>query len=78
MSNKLTDSEIIRALECCNIFMVKHCVDCPLFEKNAISCEKRLGKLALDLINHLQEEKDILNKKLTDVYLMIDKLRGDS
>lgn len=53
---KPTDAEIIKALECCNKFMVKHCVDCPLFERDFKSCEKRLGMQALDLINRLQAD----------------------
>ena len=77
MTDKLTDSEILKALECCNIFMVKHCVDCPLFERNAISCEKRLGKLTLDLINRLQEEIERLKSMNQAKLDMIHDLRAD-
>ena len=50
MSNKLTDKEIAKALEQCE--MQQTCSYCPYFEK--LGCKKRLYKDALDLINRLQ------------------------
>ena len=44
--------------------MVKHCVDCPLFERDFISCEKRLGMQALDLINRMKSENERLKNDL--------------
>ena len=52
MPNKLTDSEIVKALEQCEIQQT--CSYCPYFEK--LGCKKRLYKDTLNLINRLQEE----------------------
>jgi regulator of replication initiation timing len=55
IDKKPPDSEIVKALECCNKYIIKRCMDCPLLKTDRlISCEKRLGVLSLDLINRLQ------------------------
>jgi hypothetical protein len=76
----MTDSEIVKALKCCLRNNYADCKNCPAKDLSTdyLECRSELRKLALDLINRLKKEKDILNKKLTDAYLMIDKLRGDS
>ena len=74
---KLTDSEIKQALEEQLNLMGYVTNGCYLDTAQSFQMYETL-RVSLDLINRLQEEKDILNKKLTDVYLMIDKLRGDS
>jgi hypothetical protein len=73
--DKLTDSEIVKALKelCDNAFKK---IENPIKRKEKIKIWDILCK-SLDLINRLQNEKDTLNKKLTDAYLMIDKLKGD-
>ena len=58
MDKKLTDSEIVKALECC---MNGHCDDCP-FKETREHCHN-LDSLILDLINRLQAK----NKKLTEI-----------
>jgi hypothetical protein len=63
MDKKLTDSEIVKAFQLATL-RAEH----PGF----VLCGQ-----VVDLINRLQKEKDTLNKKLTDAYLMIDKLKGD-
>ena len=76
---KMTDTEIVKVLEYCSN-PNNTCDKCILFNAKDDSCQcaSNLRLRALDLINRLQKEKDTLNRKLTDAYLMIDKLRGDS
>lgn len=54
MPNKPTDSEIIKALECCD-GSFDRCEECPLdnVNQNKLRCWE-LEKSALDLINRLQ------------------------
>lgn len=55
---KITDSEIVKALECCNTeYEDYQCPHCPLLHKG---CKKALVQNALDLINRLQAEKEEL------------------
>ena len=56
----LTDNEIMKALECCDIEN-KDCVECPL--QNKWSCDKVLSKNALDLINRLKTENNELKNR---------------
>lgn len=59
MDKKLTDSEIVKALECC-AKDIEPCVDCPATDKGEIQCFDIVKMSALDLINRLQTEKDNL------------------
>ena len=66
MPDKLTDKEIIKALEDmvdCNADNMKICNGCTL-DKYYPYCEKVSFELALDLINRLQAE----NERLKDLY----------
>ena len=56
LDNKLTDNEIIKALECCS---KKICKQCPNFSED-IECSEKLINLTLDLINRLQAENEEL------------------
>jgi len=48
---KLTDNDIIKALECCNTeYDDYQCPHCPMLHKG---CKKELIKQSLDLINRL-------------------------
>ena len=53
----LTDSEIVKALECCN-HIETDCELCPLYTTK--ECSKVMLDSTLDLINRLQEEKEAL------------------
>lgn len=57
---KMTDNEIIKALECC--VGNKGCDDCPLYAKE--SCFVVEEKALLDLINRQKAENERLNKKI--------------
>ena len=61
MPDKLTDSEIVKALECCANYKHTKCKGCPLGEDcmNVSICG-----LALDLINRLKEENESLYKTI--------------
>ncbi len=52
---RLTDSEIKEALECCDNCFCENCVYHP-----KINCREELSHDALDLINRLQAENEIL------------------
>ena len=57
MDNKMKDSDIIKALECCKSAIATDCKDCPLYNtaKNS-TCVTVLSENALDLINRQKEE----------------------
>ena len=62
----MTDTEIIKALECCTTKGAK-CSDCPAFKKVDRSDCKKYFRGAIDLINRQQaeiEELQIENKSL--------------
>lgn len=61
---KLTDKEIVKALECeieCNKGLKKHCIGC-LLQKHYPYCEEKVIEYALDLINRLQAENENYSK----------------
>lgn len=65
MEKRLTDNEIVKALECCGGLTSGWCDKCPMNVTK--ECEKDLSaleKLALDLINRLQAE----NERLRNAY----------
>ena len=70
MENKLTDNEIIKALECCipQHNNNKTCEDCPLDTHRAktdgLWCDTILMQNALDLINRQKAEIFALNARL--------------
>ena len=60
---KLTDNEIVKALEC----RVKgKCPECPYFHSYPCDKCKKLDKDALDLINHLQAENERLKDEVKE------------
>ncbi len=60
---KLTDSEIVKALECC---CVEHaCSKCPYAENNSCGCINGILKDALDYINRLETENERLNNNIS-------------
>ena len=66
MPDKLTDSEIVKALECCTTNGAS-CKDCPAFVKVDRSNCKKYFRGALDLINRLQAENDRKDKIYIDL-----------
>lgn len=71
----LTDNEIMKALECCDIEN-KDCVECPL--QNKWDCHLILRKNLVDFINRKTAENKDLFYKLTGVMHSVDKwLEGD-
>lgn len=64
---KLTDNEIIRALECCGD---KICSKCPAFSED-IECSEKNIKKAIDLITRQQAEIDEFMKE-TAITTLID------
>ena len=53
--NKLTDNEIVKALECCSTYKGK-CTDCPAFVKVDCSNCKKVLLGAVEIINRLQAD----------------------
>ena len=70
MTDKLTDAEVKKALECCS---EPYCNDnqCPLYKNtiNTKDCITQLSTNALDLINRLEGE----NKKNETIIRFADK-----
>jgi hypothetical protein len=58
--NKLTDEEIVKALECCTVDEVTDCENCPLLRE---SCAI-IRKYALDFINRQKAEIERLTKRI--------------
>ena len=71
---KLTDSEIVKALECCANYKHTKCKGCPLGENcmNVSICS-----LALDLINRLQAENEKLRNQTTTYITSISELTNE-
>ena len=69
MPDKLTDSEIVKALECCQREYDKNCKECFYNKYSITGCSGEMLKDALDLINRLQAE----NERLNIVHHCIDK-----
>ena len=77
----MTDTEIIKALECCQQNTV--CVECPMWKKGQNCIEKMCG-YALDLINRLQADKEALiagqetlQKALAEKAAEVERLKND-
>ena len=62
---KLTDNEIVKALECCN---KNDCRTCPYGKYNVTGwcCMPKARKDALDLINRLQAENERLKSHIQE------------
>jgi len=63
---KLTDEEIIKALECCSTLCCK-CDECPLYCVGVNCSSFELHRYALDLINRQKAEIEMLNKKVEEL-----------
>ena len=72
MPDKLTDNEIIKALECCGNTSLGHCENCPLNDDMGFVCIIDKSQAALDLINRLQAENERLNALIAET----NKQRG--
>lgn len=62
----MTDTEIIKALECCTTKGAK-CSDCPAFKKVDRSDCKKYFRGAIDLINSQKAEIERLNNNISAV-----------
>lgn len=61
----MTDKEIKKALECCEIAYDQDCTECPLYpDDGEIACREVLREEALDLITRQQAENENLKVKL--------------
>ncbi|MBR6523469.1 MAG: hypothetical protein IKT39_02520 [Clostridia bacterium] len=68
---KLTDEQIIKALECCNETKASECSECPLLN---VKCSKYdLYKLALDLINRQKAEIERLQTQMNEYTMFSSK-----
>ena len=67
---KLTDEEIVKALECCG--SEEDCLSCPYHKKNMLCYYTRCSD-TLDLIHRLQAENEELREKLIDEQFSVDK-----
>jgi Skp family chaperone for outer membrane proteins len=76
MPDKLTDAEIVKALECCTTNGAS-CKDCPAFVKVDRSNCKKYFRGALDLINRLQAENENLQEKNLNLTSDLTSLQKD-
>ena len=69
---KLTDAEIVKALECCSVQGHFVCDECPAWvDSNCIGTHKQ----TLDLINRLQAENERLKKcRKDEVYKIVSAI----
>ena len=75
MTNKPTDNEIIKALECCGRDYVADCDHCVLNDLNRNDCYSLiLHKYSLDLINRLKAENERLDKLVVEKHKEINRL----
>ena len=70
--NKLTDNEIIKALECCKGADID-CWDCELFDSCKFTAQQ-IMRFALDLINRLQAQNKELAETIHNLTLEKDTL----
>ena len=70
--SKLTDTEILKALECCVSDDINSCDDCPFFEQ----CEnyQRIEEIALDLINRQKAEIERLREGIKFEREIVDNI----
>ena len=73
---KLTDNEIIKALECCSKPVSENCKECPLCSTDCMEVD--IEKLALDLINRLQEKNSNLTSDLTSLQNNLTSLQAEN
>lgn len=64
IENKLTDEQVIKALECCTTDKGEDCESCPYngmyYEQGFGGCCNKLSRDALGLLNRLNAEKEAL------------------
>ena len=72
---KLTDNEIVKALECCKYEYDTKCELCCYNFYSRTGCRSELRRNALDLINRLQEENERLQNILICFMDALGKVR---
>ena len=65
MPDKLTDNEIVKALECCSKPVGENCKECPLHLTDCLKVN--IEELALDLINRQKAENERLTTALKEI-----------
>ena len=74
---KLTDNEIVKALECCSCETIMYCEDqCPFYKK--CMKDEQLSKYALDLINRQKAEIDELQLEIKSYNAENNKLKAEN
>ena len=81
MDKNLTDSEIVKALECCvNWKKEGDCAKCPAYERPSF-CIKEVRTRSLDLINRLQaenESKQATIDSFTDIGKLYSEIKAEA
>ena len=76
----MTDTEIIKALECCLLNNEQHnerCEECPLYETYDVICQNLLACDALDLIKRQKAETERLTSLCTAKDVIISSQEAD-
>lgn len=83
-TEKMTDNEIIKALECCGKNTCRECIYNTSDDRFDLTCTTNMAKDALDIINRQQTEIDILIRKketlrdeIAEKQAEIDKLTNE-
>ena len=76
MDKKLTDAEIVKALECCLQDGYPDCDSCP-YDDDCNKNSKKALKDWFDLINRLQAENDFLKTELSNYEFLKKELEID-
>ena len=71
----MTDSEIVKALECCKNDGII-CGECPYKKVNG--CMEKMSADALDLINRLQKELDIMSEEHLDILERLETAKAEA
>ena len=73
---KMSDEDIMKALECCFTDNFSDCKQCPLKDRQDViySCMRIKQELAIDLINRLQTEIEMMRNYIHDHNLEWDLL----
>ena len=71
---KLTEAEIMKALECCSKSVGECCAECPLREINCLDIS--IEQLALDLINRKNAEIAEKDAKIDELQIKAEHLAG--
>ena len=76
---KITDEDVIKALECCNLTSYVCSEECPFYKyryDKVNNCGERKAKATIDLINRQKADISELQHKISDLEIELKSMRG--